>query len=150
MSIFEADDAGCLVESVRVDDVRGCVAGEEAAGDEPAAWPPVKSEEQTWGEYLAEYRSHAKLQAKLKAFEERGKQKEAVERQNARCARGRTESAHHTRVDRPRFKSLAPFPASSPRLAAHRSSPIFETSIPAMSPSRFRQASWRSISRNQR
>ena len=47
-----------------------------------------------------------------------------VEARNARCARGRTESAHHTRVDRPRFKSLAPFPASSPRLAAHRSSPI--------------------------
>jgi hypothetical protein len=33
VSIFEADDAGCLVESVRVDDVRGCVAGEEAAGE---------------------------------------------------------------------------------------------------------------------
>ena len=44
----------------------GAEEGEEAAGDEPAAWPPVKSEEQTWGEYLAEYRSHAKLQAKDK------------------------------------------------------------------------------------
>ena len=40
----------------------GGVDGEEGA-QAPEPWPPVKTEEQTWGEYLSEYRTSEKLKA---------------------------------------------------------------------------------------
>ena len=60
-----------------------------ASAAEPSAAARAEREAATLRQQLRELQEdHAKLQAKLKAFEERGKQKEAVERQNARCARG--------------------------------------------------------------
>ena len=60
-----------------------------ASAAEPSAAARAEREAAALRGQLRELQEdYAKLQAKLKAFEERGKQKEAVERQNARCARG--------------------------------------------------------------
>ena len=58
-----------------------------ASAAEPSAAARAEREAAALRQQLRELQEdQAKLQAELQAFEERGKQKEAVERQNARCA----------------------------------------------------------------
>ena len=75
-----------------------------ASAAEPSAAARAEREAAALRGQLRELQEdYAKLQAKLKAFEERGKQKEAVERQNARCAgAGPTgDAAEHGRARAP-------------------------------------------------
>ena len=80
-----------------------------ASAAEPSAAARAEREAAALRQQLRELQEdQAKLQAELQAFEERGKQKEAVERQNARCAgAGPTgDAAEHSRPRAPRVLAL--------------------------------------------